>query len=248
MSSSAVVDLVVFGLGAPSKFSPSILGSGVGGHAARIAAEQGLSVRAVARNPAKYEALFPFGGKVSLVQGDVTNRESVVSALTGAKACLFAVQAADSATADEVDRDALALVAEECAKAQCKLVVISSVFVSPKHRFNPLRIMFNTIVKWNMMDAKWEGEQRVRATQGLKYVIIRPGALNDAAPLENEYKIGQGDALTFAIYPIPKIDVGRIAVAAAVDENCYGVAFEIAGSKSPNKATVQGLFDGLKKD
>lgn len=243
---AANVDLVVFGLGAPSKFSPSVLGSGVGGHAARIALEQGLSVRAVARSPDKYRALYPEA--LELVQGDVTDRASVARSLEHAKACVFAAQAADGVSSYDVDFRALVLVGEECQRLNVKLVVISSLFVSPKHWLNPLRMVFNRVVKWGMMDAKWDGEQAVRKMAGLRYTIIRPGMLVDKDPLPTECKIGQGDGLLFARLPIPKADVGRIAVAAAVDPKSDRLTLEVAGSSSKKPAAFQALFDGLKQD
>jgi nucleoside-diphosphate-sugar epimerase len=240
--------IVVFGLGAPTKGSPSILGRGVGGHAVCVASERGFTVRAVARSPAKYEALFKDLPGVSVVKGDVTNVASVAECLQGATAAIFSVQAADDVSAFEIDRDALILVAKECLKANCKLVVISSVFVSPKHYLNPLRGFLNTIVKWRMMDAKWQGEEAVRGMKGLKFTIIRPGGLTDKEALKNEYKIGQGDGLMFARFTIPKVDVGRVAVAACVDPASDNTTFELAGSSSTKPATVEGIFAGLKQD
>ena len=240
--------LVVFGLGAPSKFSPSILGSGVGGHAAREAGKLGMTVRAVARNPDKYSECFKDSPGVTLVKGDVTDAESVAECLKDANACIFAVQAADGVSAMAIDRDAAILVAKECAKVNCKFILISSVYVSAKHRFNPLRMILNTFVKWNMMDAKLESEEAIRKMQGLRYTIIRPGSLVDKPAVTNEYKIGQGDRLSFPTIPIPKVDVGKVAVACVTDPESDNVTFELAGSSSKNVQTVTGLFSKLKKD
>jgi uncharacterized protein YbjT (DUF2867 family) len=244
----ATPTIVVFGMGAPSKFSPSILGAGVGGHAVRVAAGKGYTVRAIARNPAKYEEVFKDLPTVSIVKGDVTNTESVAECIKDATCAIFAAQAADGASAFSVDRDGLIVVAKECLKANCKLVVISSVYVTPSHNFNPLRVCFNTVVKWRMMDAKWQGEVAVREMKGLRYTIIRPGALTDKPELTNEYKIGQGDSAFFPIHSIPKLDVGKVAVAAATDPASDQVTFEIAGSTSTKPQTVEGIFSGLKKD
>ena len=245
---SATPTIVVIGCGAPSKFSPSKLGFGVGGHAIRYASQKGYNVRAVARNPAKYEQFYKDLPNVTLVKGDVTDAASIAECVKGATAVIFAAQASDNVSAFEVDRDGLVVVAKECQKANCKLVVISSVFVTPKHYFNPVRGFLNTVVKWRMMDAKWEGEEAVRKMEGLRYTIIRPGTLTDNPPLENEYKIGQGDALLFASKGIPKEDVGKIAVAAAVDPASDNVTFEVAGSSSKNPVTTEGIFAGLHKD
>ena len=236
------------GCGAPSRFSPTSIGLGVGGHAIRVAAQKGYNVRAMARNPAKYADSYKEFPNVSLVQGDVTKPETLAECLKGATAVIFAVQAADDATAQQVDRDGLINTAKECARANCKLVVITSVYTSPRQYYNPLRVLFNTLVKWRMMDAKWEGEQAVRAEPGLKYTIIRPGALTDKPALPNEYKLGQGDHALFPMYSIPREDVGRIAVAACVDPASDNVTFELAGSTSKKPATVDGIFNGLKKD
>jgi len=240
--------IVVFGCGAPSRFSPSVLGSGVGGHAVRIAAEKGYSVRAVARNPAKYQDAYKDLPTVQVVQGDVTKPETLGECLKEATCAIFAAQAADDASAFDVDRDGLVNVAKECVKANCKLVVISSVFVSPKHYWNPVRGLLNTVIKWRMMDAKWQGEEAVRKMEGLKYTIIRPGTLVDKPHLTNEFKLGQGDATFFARFPIPKADVGKVAIAAATDAASDNVTFELAGSDSKNPVTVEGIFNGLKKD
>lgn len=241
--------LVVFGLGAPYRGNPTILGKGIGGHTVRLASDQGLAVRAVARSVTKYESSFAGLKNVTLVQGDVTSRESVHACLQGAKYCLFAAHASQPGVqASRIAKDALSIVAEECLEAKCKLVVISSCLVSPKHRFNPIRGFFNAILKPGMMDAKFAGEEFLRKLEGLDYVVIRPGSLSDGAELKTVYKIGQSDTMSFALLPIPKIDVAKIVLAAFQDEQCTRMTMEVAASFSKAPATLKGLFDGLKRD
>jgi uncharacterized protein YbjT (DUF2867 family) len=242
------VDIVVFGVGAPSKFSPSILGSGVGGHAVRIASKMGLTVRVVVRNVEKYQAIFGELPGVTLVKGDVTVQESVAECVKQASAAIFAVQAADDKTAMEVDRDGAILLANECVKVNCKMILISSIMVSPKHRFNPLRVIMNVFVKSGMMDAKWQSEEAMRKLKGLRYTIIRPGALTDGPAMKNEYKISQGDVSSFPYLSMPKEDVAKVAIAAAMDEASAQTTFEITGSWSKKPQTVEGIFASLKKD
>jgi len=145
-----------------------------------------------------------------------------------------------------VDRDGLINVAKECAKANCKLVVISSALVSPHNYLNPIRFMLNRVFKWGVMDAKWQGEQEVRKTEGLRYTIIRPGQLSDSKLPVNEFKVGQGDAGLFASKPISKESVGHMAVTAAVDPESEQVTIEVAGASEQH--TIEGMFNGLKKD
>lgn len=239
--------LVVLGLGSPTKFSPSLLGAGVGGHAARTATAHGISVRAVARNPEKYAGCFPEG--VQVVKGDVNDEAGMREVLKGAKAVIFAVQAADDATARSVDCDGLVRVAKVCVELNVKLVVISSMLVSPKNRFHPIRGVLNWFVKSSMMDAKFEGEEACRKMPGLRYVVVRPSGLTDGED-KHKYQFNQGDSPFFGYYSISRKDVGALAVAAAFDDESDRVTCEVMGGKAstPEQKDLKGVFAKMIKD
>ena len=243
----ATPTIVVIGCGAPSRFSPTIPGFGVGGHAVKIASEKGYNVRAVARNPDKYAQYYKDMPNVTMCKGDVKDAASIAECVKDATCCLFAAQSNDNVSVYDIDRDGLLIVAKECLKANCKLVVISSVYVSPKHYLNPLRFFFNRVVKWSMMDAKWEGEQAIRKLQGLKYTIIRPPRLTNDPELRNAYQVTQGDNFWIGLRKIPKVDVAKVAVAACVDPATDNTTFEVADSSSKLPQTTIGIFGKLKK-
>lgn len=240
--------VVVFGLGAPSYGSPTKLGHGVGGYAVRHAAAAGYTVRAVARDPSKYSAIFSSVPGVELVKGDVTDAVSTEAAVRGANAAIFAVQAPDGLPATAVDRDGLIVLAKACQEAGAKLIVISSVLVEPRNRFHPIRLLLNSgLVKSGMMDAKFAGEEFVREKVKTRHTIIRPAGLSDGGPSTTEWAISQGDSSFPGWRSISKTDVARIAVAAVSDRASDYTTFEVNGGSSRRPVTLE-VFSKLKKD
>lgn len=140
--------------------------------------EEGKSVRAVVRNPKKYEGKF---GNVEVVQADVTDLNSLKLAFSGCKGVIFAASASSykgSGGPFEVDYQGIDNTAAAAAGVGVEhLVMISSRFVNPVNRFNPIRIILNNI-KYSLMDYKFEGEQILRKrVHNIDYTIVRPGGL-----------------------------------------------------------------------
>lgn len=54
-----------------------------------------------------------------------------------------------------------------------RLVLVSSALVTPKNRFHPIRLILNNI-RWGLMDAKFRGEELLRASS-VPYTVVRPG-------------------------------------------------------------------------
>jgi len=92
-----------------------------------------MTVRAVARDPAKYQAFYADMPRVTVVRGDVTKPDTLPDVLRGATAAVFAAQAPDGVPCEAVDRDGCINVAKACHELGVKLIVVSSVWVSPKH-------------------------------------------------------------------------------------------------------------------
>jgi len=248
--------IVVFGLGAPSWGSPTPLGRGVGGYCCLHAARKGWKVRAVARNPAKYAPCFENvenHSLIEIVKGDGCNRDSVRELIKGCEACVFAIQAADGQSSYDVDCNALAMMAEECQKENVKLIAISSAWTSPKRRWNLARMFANTFLKWNMMDAKWAGEERVRKIGNvLRYTIIRPGGLSDAVSPGRAITVGQFDNMSVwsaGLY-ITKDDVAAVCIEATANPASDQVSIDLAGPTKANtgKFDVTGMFEKMQKD
>ena len=246
--------ILVYGLGAPTFGSKSVLGKGVGGWAVRIAAKEGKhEVFAVARTPAKYEPLLVDVPSVKLLKGDVGEKESVCELLDTVKpnVVVFAAQAPDGVKVEVIDRDALIMLGGECEKRNIRLIVISSALVSKKNRFHPIRGFLNTFIKWGMMDMKFEGEEGIRKLKNLNYTIIRPSALVDTEEADSQVlAFNQGDSAMFGWKSISKYDVGRL-VCRVVDmpELCKRKTFEVMGSgkKNENQQDFKEAFSKLKE-
>ena len=221
---------------------------------ALLAAQKGWTVKAVARSPEKYAACFAEYKNVHVVKGDALDRASVCSLVQGCDACVFGVQAADGQSSFDVDCDALKMMAEECAKAGCKLIAVSSMLTSPKRKWNIGRMFANSpCLKKNMMDAKWAGEEAVRATPGLKYTIVRPGGLgNEPTGPNKNLTFGQFDAMSFSDMSgyVQKIDVAAVCVEAIANPASDSVSIDVAGPKkgASGPLSLAGAFESMKKD
>jgi uncharacterized protein YbjT (DUF2867 family) len=226
-------------------------GGGVGAHCVRQASSRGLLVRAVVRTPEKVIFFQGLPG-VSLVKGDVTDHASVEAALRGASFCVFTASGRKPTPARDVDHLGMAAVAKVCAASDIKLVVVSSIYVSAKNRFHPIRALLNVVVRWGVMDAKLAGETDVRALPGLRYTILRPSGLTDGPPSALQWQVAQGDSPWFGRYSISRQDVATVCLAALQDPACDRVTLEIQGAdpKNPDDkpVSVQGMFDGLSRD
>lgn len=158
----------------------AVVGAGgpTGLECVRLLTEEGKSVRAVVRSPQKYEGKF---GSAQVVQGDVTDLDSLKQAFSGCKGVIFAASASSyrgSGGPFEVDYRGVDNTAAAAAAVGVELLVmVSSRFVDPVNRFNPIRMILNNI-KYSLMDYKFEGEQILRnRVHNIDYTIVRPGGL-----------------------------------------------------------------------
>lgn len=221
----------------------AVLGAGgpTGVECVRELLAEGHRCRAVVRDPSKYQGngTFPEHKNLTIVKGDVTDRASLEPALRGCKSAIFAASVAGYWGAWKVDCEVgrtlgiagIHTAVETCAHCQGvanaasvakevgveQMALVSSRLVEQHNWLVPLRFILNT-VKWGLMDAKLEGERRLRrvaagsctpvlwihagrgfATRrspcresGLPYTIVRPGGLKNNGG-GSELVVGQGD-------------------------------------------------------
>ena len=208
--------------------------------------EQGFTVRAVVRDPSKHVGRFPEG--VTVVAGDVTEPASLAAACKDATGVVFTASASSYLGAGAVDRDGVSNVAAAAKDAGVqRLVLISSAFVSPGQYFSPVRLILNA-VKFGLMDAKFAGEEALRAS-GVSYTVIRPGRLSHG-PGGAALMVSQGDVGVTG-NAISRADVAAVAVAALTADSAQRVTIEIFGAK-PAAAAPEGqlarIFEGLTVD
>lgn len=198
----------------------------------------GRDVRAVDfEDPTKHPDKFgpvPDGTHLELMQGDATNAASMAKCLAGVEGAVLAFQGRNYFSAGKVDEAGVKIVAAAAKEAGVKRVVlISSLFVTDRHKRHPLRIMLNNI-RFKMMDRKRDGEQHLR-NSGVPYCIVRPGRFVDKpAGAAAKLRAGQGDTLNGSISPV---DVAAICAAALRNPAADGVTFEVVDewAKAPDE-------------
>lgn len=206
---------------------------------------------AVATSGARRLSTFP-PRSPQVVAGDVTDAASVAAALKGATAAIFAASAPRGGSVNAVDDDGVGVVAAAAAAANLSSVVlISSALVSPWNRWHPIRLLLNNMrgpfSGQHIMDAKWAGEKKLRAS-GVPYTVIRPGGLTDGPAGEAALVVAQGDT---SAGRVARADVAAVAVAATRAPAAVRVTLELASDAkaAAGAGPAPGaVFEGLAKD
>lgn len=242
----------------------AVIGAGgaTGLECVRRLQSQGTSVRCVVRSPDKYAGKF---GDAEVVEGDVTNYASIREALKDTSGVIFAASASDfSGPAGPFEVDYLGVgKAAKAAKANnaSKFVLITSRLVDPRNRFDPIRVLLNT-VKWGNMDAKWEGEEVLRSS-GLEYSIVRPGGLaggegkntrpTDKKPGTEHLIVGAAEQDLGETRSIHRADVAAVVCEALTCSDAASKTIEIVarppeGGEPTIPQQLASVFDAIPKD
>lgn len=179
---------------------------------------RGLAVRACSRSGVYYEPETNEAGKPSDIllptACDVTIPSTVVDAVKGTRAVIFAASASkQGGTPNEVDNIGLQNVATACiANKIPHLVIVSSGGVSKPD--SPVYKFLN--IFGGIMEEKIKGEDTVRTMyanlkdEGLTYTIIRPGGLTEEPGRGvSEIELNQGDTKSGRI---SRYDVAKLCV------------------------------------
>lgn len=216
-------------------------------------------MRAAGRSPEKLAANLGMLPGLEVVSCDVLRREQIERAVQGAACVVYAASASRWAEAEAVDAQGAALAAEAAAEAKVRhFVLVSSLLVSERHRFVPIRLFLNNIMARGLMDAKASAEASVRAlAPRLPYTVVRPGGMGGPvppppageAPALYRLEVGQGDHLRGRL----SRDDAAACVAAVVraPEAVRNVTFEVVRRTPAELASDQHhteLFEGLEPD
>ena len=181
---------------------------------------------------------------------DVTNPDTIQSALKGSRAVIFAASASKAGgTAAAVDNVGLVNVAKACIENKIpSLVIVSSGSVtkpdSPVYRFLNL---FG-----NIMEEKIKGEDAVRELyKGIDisrstYTVIRPGGLTEEDLKGASFlELNQGDSKSGRI---SRADVAALCVEAAIFPNLAGgTTFECYDADTAKPLQTVGFSNILKQ-
>lgn len=255
-------------------FLIAVLGAGgkTGLEVVKAALARGDSVRAIVRDPSKYDEVFKTllsdsdssssspspSGKLDVVSGDVeASPDDLAKLLSGADAAVFAASASKTGDVWKVDRDGVGALAAAAKSAKLKhLVVVSSALVTPTtNGWHPIRLLLNNMRGGGqkIMDAKFAGEELLRRSGFESYTVVRPGGLVDASALgAAALVVAQGDRSGAG--RIPRRDVAELCVAAAHAEGdaAKKVTLEVSSdakrAASSPPTSYESLFAGLEKD
>lgn len=241
----------------------------------KAALARGDSVRAIVRDPSKYSETFgslssssssssssPSSGKLDVVQGDVeASPEQLAELLSGGVDAAVFAASASSKKGDvwRVDRDGvgnLAAAAKKMSPSLKHVVVVSSALVTPSvNGWHPIRLLLNNMRGGNqkIMDAKFAGEELLRASGFDNYTVVRPGGLTDSpAAGAASLVVAQGDRSGAG--RVSRRDVAELCVAAVHAGGGAAARVTLEVSSDAKRATnssapsYESLFAGLAKD
>jgi nucleoside-diphosphate-sugar epimerase len=253
-------------------------GSQIVARLAELEAAQVSEIRAVVRDASKVDKMLfqkhlsnkdLFESRleaVTIMEADVSsNDDKLKEALKGAHYVFNACSGKGSeAAVRAVDRDSIPATLEaieEVAKETIeRYVLVSSMFVHPDNRYNPLRVMINTFVtgvfsKKGIMDYKWEGEELLRTSKTqVPFTIVRPGQLTDRPLHFDEMIVGQTNSSLKEVGQSggsSRADISAVCVVAAMCDKARNTTFEVGTKGKAEKGqdvkpVEEELFLGLE--
>mmetsp|Transcript_141227 Transcript_141227/g.451138 ORF Transcript_141227/g.451138 Transcript_141227/m.451138 type:complete len:339 (-) Transcript_141227:427-1443(-) len=163
---------------------------------------------------------------VTMVPGDVTNRESVIELLRGCSACLamhgasrttqltdllpWVDETSEATHAKRVNFEGVRHIIEAArASSTCKRIV--RVTGKGEQPWSPVAILINGL---GSMAKAWnfEGERLLRACDDIDYTIVRPGMLTPGAKLEDVSLVLADDGGDLKVSSIPHESVAQLCV------------------------------------
>ncbi|MEE9466431.1 MAG: NAD(P)H-binding protein [Candidatus Neomarinimicrobiota bacterium] len=208
---------------------PILVLGGTGHYGSRIVKSllaQGVAVRVLTRNRAGAEAIL--GTRPELVIGDITSRDTVITALEQVRAVIICISAMSWKSIKfirQIERDAVLAVIEEAARAGVSRVVYTSGYEIRPDFLARLRIQ-------KFGEIKLEIEAAL-AGSGLNWTI-----LGCAPSMELFFAFLRKGRMTVpgggppAVPTISRIDVGEIAAQAAIRTDLGGKRFRLTGPEA----------------
>ncbi|WIA21708.1 hypothetical protein OEZ85_000874 [Tetradesmus obliquus] len=192
--------------------------------------------------------------RLEVVQGDVTQPNSLAAAAQGAAGVIFTAAGhgngfLGTAAVDYEGVVNAAAAAKAAGTVRC-FVLVSGMCAHPINRFHPVRAWLNT-THWGLMDNKFAGEQHLRAS-GLPFVIVRAPWLNDGPPGRKRLHMDV-DAVVectvfdwqFGPYHIYRSDMAAVCVSALDCLHAAGHVLSVYHEKRSAAAALPDTPDAL---
>jgi uncharacterized protein YbjT (DUF2867 family) len=207
----------------------------IGRHAVEESLERGYETRALVRSLAR-ASLLPAGAQI--VVGDVTQPETLKSAVDGVDAIVFTHGShGDAAGAEAVDYGAVRNVLDALGDRNARVALMTSIGVTNRGSYAP-------------HDWKRRGERLVRAS-GLRYTIVRPGWFDYNEPDQLRLVMLQGDSRqtgTPADGVVSRRQIAEVLVASLSSDAADRKTLELVSEQGPAQADLESLFASLLPD
>ena len=195
-----------------------------GSHIVKSLLEKGQSVRVLSRNTEN--ARWILGDKVSIFQGDIRSRESVVEALLGVKAIVISVSAMTPKLVRElklIESDSVLMALEEAQQAGISRVVYVSIYDIREDFLKEMDIT------WEIPEIK-KNIENVLANSNFNWTV-----LGLAPSMEIFFRMLKGDKMMVpgggpaALPNVSPRDVGEIAAQTVLRDDLNGKRIRITG-------------------
>jgi uncharacterized protein YbjT (DUF2867 family) len=199
----------------------------------RLLAQRGDSVAGFIRNPEQTADLEAAGAQALVVDLEKASVDEVAEHVRGADAVVFAAGAgpgSGAARKETVDRDAAILLADAAEAAGVeRYVMISSMAADPNATADDE--VFQAYLR-----AKGAADEAIRSRAGLKWTIVRPGALTTDAGT-GRVRIGESTGRG----SIPREDVAAVLVAVLDEPRTAGRSFDLISGDTAIADAVAAL-------
>jgi uncharacterized protein YbjT (DUF2867 family) len=199
----------------------------------RLLSARGDSAAGFIRNPAQVADLEVAGATALVVDLEKASVDEVARHVRGADAVVFAAGAgpgSGAARKETVDRDAAILLADAAEAAGVeRYVMVSAMAADP-------RATADDDVFQAYLRAKGVADEAIRSRHGLKWTVVRPGALtNDAGNgrVAIAESTGRGS--------VPREDVAAVLVAVLDEPATAGKSFDLISGETPIAEAVSAL-------
>ena len=216
--------------------------------AARVLQQRNVPVRILARNPAA--ARETLDGDVEIVSGDVTKKDTLVSAFrdvshvvftAGVRSGRFAREAVVKATEYEGVLNTIA--AARFQEFGGRFVYMTSIGVTRQSIFASAL----NVWKGNTMLWRRRAEQAIRSS-GLDYTVVRVAFLLNWTARQRAIRVSQDESPLTIRECIARGDVAEALVEALFHPNTVRTTFEVKWDKGLRRSNWPALFNGLKPD
>lgn len=220
---------------------------GTGMHVVRRLLRDGYAVRVLARTPAKAAALF--GGRVEVVQGDLTRPETLEPAIRGAGHVVLTAGVTKRPAperlvkATEYDGTINVIRAARAAGLRGRLVYMGAIGTV---RRSVLSFLLD-LIKGNTLRWRRRAEEEIRRS-GLDYTILHAGILSDGPAGRRAIRITPDPLPMRPWYRVGREDVAEVIVQSLREGRARNATFDVVWGHGPPPGRQAVFPDRVSQD